>query len=164
MFNRDKKEVNFIRKAFGKYISKDIIESIVNGELKAPEIVEKESGFILLLIEDNEYLLENISKNIDFFVEQNVMIESINSVFIKLCIGALSYEKISNISETLEEIIKKYKLSKLPFYSCVYGKALCRIGNIGNQKIMNYCVVIPEYKEKLLTLLTMEKNEIKLVE
>ena len=164
MFNKGKKEANFIRKAFGKIISKKAIENIVNGEIKVSEMVEKESGFILLLIEDDEYLLDNIRKNIEFFVEQKMVVESIDSVFIKLYIGALAFENNLYISEMLEDIIVKYKAAKLPFYSCLYGKSICRIGFIGSEIRMDYCVIIPEYKDKLLSLLTMEKNEIKLVE
>jgi hypothetical protein len=90
------------------------------------------------------------------------MIEGIESIYLKICVGALPFESFSDIYSTLNTIIEKYKAVYLPFHSCLYGKTVAKIGNIGSAKRMNFCVMIPKFKEKIARLINMGPNEIEL--
>ena len=160
MFRKKINEKDQIQKVFSKYVTN--VDSLLSDDIEN-QLSKREIAFVLISIDENDMQLKNISQIVNFLEQNDVMVEKIEPVFIKGCIGALHFDDKKNKNDEIERIIGALKNSNIDYKSCLYGVRYCQVGNIGSSKRMSFSVLIPEYSDKLVTLFSLSNKEIKSV-
>ena len=139
-----------IKNAFGKYVNKDVLDSVVNDS----GLQEKHIDFVLLLLSN----LDFIGKAIQIVNRQECMIESITGTFITVLVGAPTEKTNSN--ETRLQIVAELSKELGSNVVMLHGGCDCLVGSVGNSQRMSYTAMLPEYKAKLNRLSSLEFGEV----
>jgi hypothetical protein len=150
-----------IKRSFGKYLEKEIIDLIVNNKEIINRVETKKCGYIIIDIEQNECFENNLNKIIEYFIDKKYVIDvfgtitqfslyEINENFIV----EINIEKIKNDIENIPENINKNIRG-------IYGIEDARIGNFGNKYRMSYMALLKNYFNKIYKINEIKYGEIK---
>jgi hypothetical protein len=157
-FNRQKR---FLQNAFGKYLSNDTVEELMNNPsaLKL-EAEKKPIQFVLLFVkesgpDDFKGLIEAVTNDC---LKYDAMIETMTATFI----SALFNVPLEQDDPKGSRVKLVANLSKIygANLSIVHGECECFVGNFGSNTRMSYTALIPGFKEIMKKLASLDYGQV----
>lgn len=162
-FIKNKYETRQLRNIFGKYISKEVANEILDESTSSKyfEIHETTKDFCIIKIIDNNITNSPILiKNIYDFIQNydSIVIDTCFSSMILLYFGlpSISADYKNERITFSKDLINKFGKS----VSIIHGSNKCTHGIIGNSSRMSYTILIPEFNSIILKLLSAEYGQI----
>ncbi|MFC1746184.1 hypothetical protein ACFL35_19490 [Candidatus Riflebacteria bacterium] len=153
----DTSEKDKLKHLFGNFIAIDELNSKnieENGSFKSIYFV------LILLKEENTQSIKSNAKNIIELAQRHQgMIETISATFISILFNVPVEQK--NSEELYCEFIKSLSIISGNKLSVVYGQCESYVGTIGSSERMSYTALIPNFKDKLYQLSSLEFGHIK---
>ena len=146
---------NFIKRSFGKYLDKEIIDLIVNN---------KECGYIVIDIEQNEYFENNLNIIIEYLIDKQYMIDVFGTI-VQFSLFQINENNIVEINiEKIENDIKNIPENINKNVRGIYGIENAKVGNFGNKHRMVYMALLKNYYNKIIKMNELKYGEIKAFE
>jgi len=151
-----------LRKSFGKYLTKNNINKMINSSQKIHEKEIIKCGYIIIDIIQNEIFENIISDIINYFYSKEKYYITIYGTIIEILIFnksnynkyyEINIEYIKNDTDNIPENIKKYIRG-------IYGITNAKIGNYGGEKLLAYIPLIDKYYEKIILINNLKYGEI----
>ena len=155
-------ERNFIKKAFSKIVDKKVVDEILNGNVKFEKPEEKECGYILIEIIQDEFFEEILSNLIDYSKDKNLTFDLYGTI-IQFFIGDILWNenKGINFKNTIEEFIINIPEDIRKRIRGIYGSETAKIGMFGSNYRSAYIFLLKNYFKKLLEIDKLNIGEIK---
>jgi hypothetical protein len=150
----------WIKKAFGKYLDKKMIEEIIdNNNLSIKHFERQECGYIIIEIAQNNYFEEIMDKVITFSMKNNFLVDIFGTI-LYLCTYESSWNKNVNILKNISNFLENFPEKKNKNIRGLYGIENAIIGNFGSNQRMKYMALINEYYKKLIRINEIEYGKI----
>lgn len=154
-FNKQKR---VLKKAFRKYLDKDAVQNILEGNMEFEPPQKKKIQFILLFVKESSQTQQTIESILDIAIEFDAMIETITSSFISILFNVpLEQEDALELRKRLTDHLSERFGDEL---AILHGETVCFVGNFGSKKRLSYTAMIPDYKSKMNRLTSLEFGEI----
>lgn len=162
LFSTKNEQEQFVKEAFSEYIDPKVIEDILHNQenFSRTKLEKRRIGFFLLYIHEEKNFLESLSKLFDYSIEKSFLIDTIFPPILFLTIGALEHDNI-NLENSLNDYLNNIPCEIKPILKGIYGIDNCLTGNIGSNQRMSFTSLLPDFPEKISTLLELEYGSFK---
>jgi hypothetical protein len=152
----------YLKKEFSKYLNKETVEKTLNNNSELEKPKEKECGYIVFDIKQDDHFNETLSKIIDYaFRNENFLNFIYGSIIMFTISKILLNENIDiKINESLNEFIENIPTDSRQKIRGIYGIDTAKIGNFGTNNRMSYMVLLNNYFNKIVKLNEIDYGEI----
>ena len=152
----------WIKNKFSKYVNKKILNNIEKSDNKLKKPVEKECGYILLEIIQNEYFDLTLSNLIDYSKNKNIIYDIYGTIMLFFISKVLWNEnKDIIIKNIINEFINNIPEDIMKNIRCIHGVENAKIGFFGNNERSAYMALLNNFYEKIIKINELNIGEIK---
>jgi len=161
MFRR-KKEKEFIRKTFSKFVDEETVDDILEGKTEITQFKDCTVNYLFVQINDEnlDKAIKNISEVCDIIFENDGLVQEISGSLIFSTFGFPIVEATSDLdiliktkNNVLQSLGKNVKI--------IYGIRDGKVGNLGSDFRMNYGTIFENYGQVVSNIFDLSYGEAK---
>ena len=142
-----------VRKAFSRYIDERVI-SVISENPEAPPMSKQRINFAMILVSEGLRSEQTISEIVTLAQKYKGMVDSITGTLITVYFGVPLPQP--DQKELRIAFLKGLSENLGPSLAIVHGECECPVGKVGNENRMGYTAFLPDFKEKLARLSSLE--------
>jgi hypothetical protein len=154
---RKARQMAFIREAFSRYVSPELLADILANPRRFPPLEKREVFFALLQVcdEDSAAMAERLKRAADIAAKAQGMMD-LMPPFLVVAFGFPLEDKSENLRTQGQRMIEDLLRDCGREVRIVYGEAHSLVGNVGCEQRFHYGAAIPNFSMAMQRLLTVE--------
>jgi len=150
------------RKVFGKYVSPRVVDDLLNGKLKSPQIGQfdkKNLGVVMVLVKFSDEIGKNMEIISNLAYEYHASYETMTSGLMVFCFGR--FPNNYNTEEHRQDFVRTLGARLGKAVKIVHGTGTGLVGLAGNKSLAIYTFIMPKFADALSVLTSLNEGEIR---